>query len=160
MFFFIKLDFIIVCLIYLLICTCAVYFGTCICPITPVESIREASLTVLPQMSKTGFLAPITPQTNGPQDTPIRKPKLLKECVFTSSNRCFIDKAKSISAHKCSGLSVFTQSYKIQYFYYQYKTIIVITVYKQTLIKNFNIGFYTIHNVMYCIISTNFLPYV
>ncbi len=32
----------------------------------PVESILLASLTVSPQMSKTGFVAPITPQTRGP----------------------------------------------------------------------------------------------
>ena len=35
-------------------------------PRIPVESILLASLTVSPQISKTGFAAPITPHTRGP----------------------------------------------------------------------------------------------
>jgi hypothetical protein len=37
----------------------------------PVESIRDASFTVLPQMSYTGLRAPITPPTSGPQLIPV-----------------------------------------------------------------------------------------
>ncbi len=36
---------------------------TCILPRIPVESIRLASFTVSPQISNTGFVAPITPHT-------------------------------------------------------------------------------------------------
>lgn len=67
--------------------TLAISCGTCIFPITPVESIREARFTVLPQISNTGFRAPITPPTNGPQLMPTLKSKLLNECMFTSSRR-------------------------------------------------------------------------
>lgn len=35
-----------------------------------MESIREATLTALPQMSYCGFLAPITPATTGPMLMP------------------------------------------------------------------------------------------
>ena len=40
-------------------------------PRVPVESILEASLTVSPQMSKTGFVAPMTPETRGPMLIPV-----------------------------------------------------------------------------------------
>ena len=39
-------------------------------PRVPVESILEASFTVSPQMSKTGFVAPMTPHTRGPMLMP------------------------------------------------------------------------------------------
>ena len=44
----------------------AVLLDTWMHPGVPVESILLASLTVSPQMSKTGFVAPMTPQTRGP----------------------------------------------------------------------------------------------
>ncbi len=47
-------------------------------PIVPVESILDASLTVSPQMSNTGFVAPITPHTSGPMLTPKRE---MKTCI-------------------------------------------------------------------------------
>ena len=50
-----------------------VWFGT------PVESIRLATLTVLPQMSYCGFRAPITPATTGPTLTPTRSMNELYE---------------------------------------------------------------------------------
>jgi hypothetical protein len=53
------------------ILTTDVSLGTWILPIVPVESIRDASFTVLPQMSYTGLRAPITPPTNGPQLIPV-----------------------------------------------------------------------------------------
>lgn len=40
---------------------------------TPVLSIRLATLTVFPQMSYWGFLAPITPATTGPMFNPENK---------------------------------------------------------------------------------------
>ena len=39
---------------------------TCILPSSPVDSILEATLTVLPHMSYWGFCAPTTPATTGP----------------------------------------------------------------------------------------------
>lgn len=39
---------------------------TCKRPITPQESIREATFTVLLQISYCGFWAPITPAMTGP----------------------------------------------------------------------------------------------
>ena len=48
----------------------AVFWETWIEPRVPVESILEASFTVSPQMSKTGFVAPMTPQTRGPMLMP------------------------------------------------------------------------------------------
>jgi len=56
---------------YSAILTTDVSLGTWILPIVPVESIRDASFTVLPQMSYTGLRAPITPPTNGPQLIPV-----------------------------------------------------------------------------------------
>ena len=44
----------------------AVLLETWMHPGVPVESILLASLTVSPQMSKTGLVAPMTPQTRGP----------------------------------------------------------------------------------------------
>lgn len=44
----------------------AVSSVTCIRPMTPVESILEATFTVLPQMSYCGFWAPTTPAITGP----------------------------------------------------------------------------------------------
>lgn len=38
---------------------------------TPVLSMRLATLTVFPQMSYCGFLAPITPATTGPMFSPV-----------------------------------------------------------------------------------------
>jgi hypothetical protein len=43
---------------------------TCVWFGNPVESIRLATFTVLPQMSYWGFLAPITPATTGPMLIP------------------------------------------------------------------------------------------
>ena len=54
------------------ILTTDVSLGTWILPIVPVESIRDASFTVLPQISYTGLRAPITPPTNGPQLIPVK----------------------------------------------------------------------------------------
>lgn len=41
---------------------------TCILPSSPVDSILDATLTVLPHMSYCGFCAPTTPATTGPCD--------------------------------------------------------------------------------------------
>ena len=53
--------------------TDAVLWETWMQPKVPVESILLASLTVSPQMSKTGLVAPITPQTRGPTLMPGEK---------------------------------------------------------------------------------------
>ena len=53
----------------------AVLWDTWIHPNVPVESILLASLTVSPQISNTGFVAPITPQTRGPTLMPVNKKK-------------------------------------------------------------------------------------
>lgn len=53
--------------------TKAVRWDTWMHPNVPVESILDASLTVSPQMSKTGFVAPITPHTRGPTLIPKNK---------------------------------------------------------------------------------------
>lgn len=50
--------------------TLAVPSGTCIRPMVPVESILDASFTVFPHMSYTGFRAPMTPPTKAPQLMP------------------------------------------------------------------------------------------
>ena len=50
--------------------TVAVFCETWMQPSVPVESILEASFTVSPQMSKTGFVAPMTPHTRGPMLMP------------------------------------------------------------------------------------------
>ena len=42
------------------------YKRTCIFPMSPVDSIRLATLTVFPQMSYWGFWAPTTPATTQP----------------------------------------------------------------------------------------------
>ena len=60
-------------LVYLF--TEAVLWDTWIHPNVPVESILLASLTVSPQISNTGFVAPITPQTRGPTLMPVTKKK-------------------------------------------------------------------------------------
>ena len=43
---------------------------TCILPISPVDSILLATLTVLPQISYWGLLPPTTPATTEPRDRP------------------------------------------------------------------------------------------
>ena len=48
----------------------AVFCETWMDPRVPVESILEASFTVSPQMSKTGFVAPMTSHTRGPMLMP------------------------------------------------------------------------------------------
>ena len=45
---------------------------TCILLLTPVVSMREAMLTVSPQMSYCGFCEPITPAITGPWFIPVR----------------------------------------------------------------------------------------
>ena len=67
---------------------------------------------MFPQISKTGFLAPITPQTRLPHDTPTLSPKLLKESLLMSSSFWRMAMAKSMRAQRCSGLSVLRQSWK------------------------------------------------
>ena len=56
-----------------IIFTEAVLWDTWIHPNVPVESILLASLTVSPQISNTGLVAPITPQTRGPTLMPVTK---------------------------------------------------------------------------------------
>lgn len=51
--------------------TCLVYLVTCMRSMAPVDSMRDASFTVFPQMSYTGLRAPITPPTRGPQLIPV-----------------------------------------------------------------------------------------
>jgi hypothetical protein len=68
---------------------------TCVWFGNPVESIRLATFTVLPQMSYWGFLAPITPATTGPMLIPetcnfsyfISQPKQ-RNCTFHSLLSC------------------------------------------------------------------------
>lgn len=61
-------------------------FLTCILPITPHESMRDATLTVLLQISYCGFWAPITPAMTGPWFNPMRKRKRWKLSRFIWSS--------------------------------------------------------------------------
>ena len=76
-------------LVYLF--TEAVLWDTWIHPNVPVESILLASLTVSPQISNTGFVAPITPQTRGPTLMPVTKKKNSKS-FWTQGGRELVPK--------------------------------------------------------------------
>lgn len=62
------------------------FYLTCILPIIPQESMRDATLTVLLQISYCGFWAPITPAMTGPWFNPMRKRKRWKLSRFIWSS--------------------------------------------------------------------------
>ena len=55
----------------------------CILPQMPVESILDATFTVLPQMSYRSLVVPITPAVTSPQWAPIRSLNLILSNSFT-----------------------------------------------------------------------------
>lgn len=59
--------------------------GTWIRPLTPVLSMRLARLTVEPQISYCGLVAPITPATTGPWAMPVSHPKQMKRRLNITS---------------------------------------------------------------------------
>ena len=59
---------------------------TCIFPISPVDSILLATLTVFPQISYCGLLPPTTPATTGPRLSPTRRENTLYSNDYENIN--------------------------------------------------------------------------
>ena len=94
----------------------------CILPQMPVESILDATFTVLPQMSYRSLVVPITPAVTSPQWAPIRSLNLDK------FNFCFLNNNKVYFVVKqCTNLNhnIFCEKSSTTFWISRQKSIIV-----------------------------------